>query len=58
MTARERVLRDRFVPDLTKKILKLTEGYDTSHSILALNIALTVLKIELIEPKSFEIPKE
>lgn len=55
MVARKMVMGSLYTPDLTKKILKLTEGHDTNYSIIAIKIALSVLNIELEEPKILKL---
>jgi hypothetical protein len=55
MTARERVMKNRYTPNLTRQILHLLEGHHASHSILALNIVMTVLKAELDDQSSPEV---
>jgi hypothetical protein len=55
MNTRERVMRDRNTPHLTKEILKLMEGHDISHCILAIKIVQSVLKAELADQQPPEI---
>ena len=55
MTARKIVMSDRYTPNLTKEILKLTEKHDTNSSIMALKIALSVLKIEMEDHRQLEL---